>query len=131
RGGTGRAAELTPSWRSVVETPAQKSRITGTPDGSGPGFKFAYPPSTPVLTPPRAQLTLNFHLAAGKAGKAVRIGRGPATVIGSSSRKPGHPPLAQRPRALREKGRGRKPLGRLAGLFSFGRISRRNRRELL
>src|SRR5437762_6402873 len=52
---------------------------------------------TLALTPPHARLTLSFQFAAGEAGKAVRIGRGPATVIGSNSRKPGHPPLAQRP----------------------------------
>jgi hypothetical protein len=34
-------------------------------------------------------------LQAKDAGKAVRIGRGPATVIGES-RQPGYPPLLQR-----------------------------------
>src|SRR5207249_7222851 len=32
-------------------------------------------------------------LQAREAGKAVRIGRGPATVIGCRSRKPGYPPV--------------------------------------
>jgi cobalamin transport system substrate-binding protein len=65
-------------------------------------------------------------LAAGEAGKAVRIGRGPATVIGSSSRQPGHPPLAQRPAPFARKGEAGSPW-RLAGLFCLGRVSRRNR----
>jgi iron complex transport system substrate-binding protein len=48
----------------------------------------------------------------------VRIGRGPATVIGSSSRKPGHPPLAQRPALFARKGEAGSPLAS-RGAFSF------------
>jgi cobalamin transport system substrate-binding protein len=65
-------------------------------------------------------------LAAGEAGKAVRIGRGPATVIGSSSRKPGHRPLAQRRAPFARKGEAGSPVVS-RGFFLSRRISRRNR----
>ena len=48
----------------------------------------------------------------------MRIGRGPATVIGSNSRKPGHPPLAQRPAPFARKGEAGSPRAS-RGAFSF------------
>ena len=74
---------------------------------------------TAALTLLDSRLTLSFQLAAGEAGKAVRIGRGPATVIGSSSRKPGHPPLAQRPAPFARKGEAGSPRAS-HGAFFFG-----------
>src|SRR5436190_16130188 len=72
---------------------------------------------TPALTLPHARLTLSFQFAAGVAGKAVRIGRGPATVIGSNSRKPGHPPLAQRPAPFARKGDAGSPRASRGAFF--------------
>ena len=57
----------------------------------------------------------------------MRIGRGPATVIGSNSRKPGHPPLAQRPAPFARKGDAGSPRASRGAFFSSRRISRRNR----
>lgn len=74
------------------------------------------------MTLSRARLTLSFQLAAGEAGKAVRIGRGPATVIGSSSRKPGHPPLAQRPALFARKGEAGSPRASRGAVFVFGEV---------
>ena len=51
----------------------------------------------------------------------MRIGRGPATVIGSSSRKPGHPPLAQRPAPFARKGEAGSPVVS-RGFFVLERI---------
>src|SRR5262252_9275902 len=79
------------------------------------------------LTPPHSRLTLNFQLAAGEAGKAVRIGRGPATVIGSSSRKPGHPPLAQRLAPFARKNAAGSPRGSRGAVFVFRGNSRQDR----
>ena len=47
----------------------------------------------------------------------MRIGRGPATVIGSSSRKPGHPPLAQRPAPFARKGEAGSPRASRGAFF--------------
>ena len=57
----------------------------------------------------------------------MRIGRGPATVIGSNSRKPGHPPLAQRPAPFARKGEAGSPRVSRGAFFVSGGISRRNR----
>ena len=52
----------------------------------------------------------------------MRIGRGPATVIGSSSRKPGHPPLAQRPALFARKGEAGSPRASRGAFSFFGKI---------
>ena len=57
----------------------------------------------------------------------MQIGRGPATVIGSSSRKPGHPPLAQRPAPFARKGEAESPRASRGAFSFFSRNSCRNR----
>jgi hypothetical protein len=60
----------------------------------------------PELTPPAARLRLPIdNLQVWEAGKAVRIGHGPATVIGETPevRTPSHTALAD---TLRERGCG-------------------------
>jgi hypothetical protein len=67
----------------------------------------------------RLQALHSFHnLQAREAGKAVRFGRGPATVIGPKGRKPGYPPAPQFAELL---ARGSCVVGpmKLSGLFYF------------
>ena len=73
---------------------------------------------SPGLTAFVSQHTLPFDiLQAWEAGKAVRIGHGPATVIGfpPKVRTPSHAVAAD---ALREKGRGLDPMF-LVGFFCY------------
>src|SRR5258708_15880734 len=60
----------------------------------------------------------SFNLQAGEAGKAVQIGRGPATVIGRKAVSQATLPCRRGPRSSRERAPPKAP-GCLVGLFWF------------
>jgi iron complex transport system substrate-binding protein len=64
-------------------------------------------------------------------GKAVRIGRGPATVIGSESRKPDYPPAPQRLALFARRSDAKKPQGVSRGFFIAREILSDKRRIVL
>ena len=59
-------------------------------------------------------------------GKAVKIGRGPATVSGSMSRKPGYPPMPQQATLFARRSAANKPQGVSRGFFVGKKIFVRN-----
>ena len=97
---------LFPQWPSVL------LRIFSPPDCKLSTFNFPHNIDAATAHPVHS----SYNLQARAAGKAVRFGRGPATVFGSR-RKPGYPPV---PRFAPLLARGSCAIGpELAGRFCF------------